>query len=147
METHYNRFAGGDVGRLEALSDGIFAFAATVLVLDIHTPESADIHSEAQLLAALAKLAPGLLTWLLSLMTIGIFWVGQQTGLNQLERSDRDLSWLHLVFLAIVTVLPFTTRLLADFITFRIAFAIYGRTYFSLAQASTPPGSMRSVPI
>ena len=63
--------------------------------------------------------------WLLSLMTLGIFWVGQQTALNQLERADRDLTWLNFVFLAVVTVLPFSTRLLADFFTFRTAFVIY----------------------
>jgi len=123
--THYNRIAGGDVGRLEALSDGIFAFAATVLVLDFHTPDAADIHTEAQLLGALATSAPRLLPWLVSLITLGIFWVGQQTGLNQLERSNRDLTWLHFVFLAVVTVVPFTTRLLADFFTYRTAFVIY----------------------
>ena len=54
MPTNYNSLAGGDVGRIAALSDGIFAFAATVLVLDFHTPEAADIHSEAELLGALA---------------------------------------------------------------------------------------------
>jgi uncharacterized membrane protein len=130
--THYNRIAGGDVGRLEALSDGIFAFAATVLVLDFHTPDATDIHTEAQLIGALAASAPRLMPWLLSLMTLGIFWVGQQTGLNQLERSNRDLTWLHFVFLAVVTVLPFSTRLLADFFTYRTAFVIYWANIFLL---------------
>ena len=125
MDTHYNRIAAGDVGRIAALSDGIFAVAATLLVLEVHTPESADIHTEAQLLAALTALAPRLLTWLLSLMTLGIFWVGQQTQLNQLSRADRDLSWLHYAFLAVITVLPFSTRLLAEFMTFRVAFVFY----------------------
>src|SRR5271154_198872 len=125
MDVHYNRIAAGDVGRIAALSDGIFAFAATVLVLEVHTPDSADVHSEAQLLVALGALAPRLLTWLLSLMTLGIFWVGQQTQLNQLKRADRDLSWLHFLFLAVITVLPFSTRLLAEFLTFRVAFLIY----------------------
>jgi uncharacterized membrane protein len=113
------------VGRIAALSDGLFAIAATILVLDFHTPEPADIHSEAELLRALAASAPRLLPWLLSLITLGIFWLGQQTQLNQLERSNRDLTWLHFLFLAIVTVLPFSTRLLADFLTFRTAFLIY----------------------
>ena len=53
MRTHYNHLAGGEVGRIAALSDGIFAIAATMLVLDFHTPEPADIHSEAELLRAL----------------------------------------------------------------------------------------------
>jgi uncharacterized membrane protein len=125
MQAHYNTLAGGEVGRIAALSDGLFAIAATILVLDFHTPEPADIHSETELLHALAASAPRLLPWLLSLLTLGIFWLGQQTQLNQLERSNRDLAWLHFVFLAVVTVLPFSTRLLADFIEYRTAFLVY----------------------
>ena len=125
MQAHYNTLAGGEVGRIAALSDGLFAIAATILVLDFHTPEPADIHSEAELLHALAASAPRLLPWLLSLLTLGIFWLGQQTQLSQLERSNRDLTWLHFVFLAIVTVLPFSARLLADFLEYRIAFLVY----------------------
>ena len=53
MNASYNRFAAQDLGRIAALSDGIFAFAMTVLVLEIHIPESADIHSEAELWAGL----------------------------------------------------------------------------------------------
>ena len=116
MQTHYNTLAGDEVGRIAALSDGLFAIAATILVLDFHTPEPADIHSEAELLRALAASAPRLLPWLLSSLTLGIFWLGQQTQLSQLARSNRDLAWLHFLFLAVVTVLPFSTRLLADFL-------------------------------
>ena len=125
MSTHYNSLAGSEVGRIAALSDGLFAIAATILVLDFHTPEPADIHSEAAFLRALAASAPRLLPWLLSLLTLGIFWLGQQTQLSQLARSNRDLAWLHFLFLAVVTVLPFSTRLLADFLTYRAAFLIY----------------------
>jgi uncharacterized membrane protein len=125
MQPHYNMIAGGEAGRIAALSDGLFAIAATILVLDFHTPEPADIHSETELLHALAASAPRLLPWLLSLITLGIFWLGQQTQLSQLDRSNRNLTWLHFVFLAIVTVLPFSTRLLADFIDYRTAFLVY----------------------
>ncbi len=125
MPTNYNTLAGGEVGRIAALSDGLFAIAATVLVLDFHTPEPAGIHSESGLLHALAISAPRLAPWLLSLITLGIFWLGQQTQLSQLDHSNRDLTWLHFLFLGIVTVVPFSTRLLADFLTFRTAFLIY----------------------
>jgi uncharacterized membrane protein len=135
MRGHYNFFAGEDVGRIEALSDGIFAFAATVLVLDVHTPDAGDVHSEAELLQALAASAHRLMPWLLSLLTLGIFWVAQQTQLSHLARSNRDLTWLHLVFLAIITVLPFTTRLLADFFAYRTAFLIYWANIFLLGVA------------
>jgi len=61
----------------------------------------------------------------MSLMTLGIFWMGQQTLLNQLEHADRDFSWLSFVYLALVTILPFSTRLLAEFINYETAFLIY----------------------
>ena len=123
--TFYNRIAGKDLGRIAALSDGIFAVAMTLLVLEIHTPDKLDIHSEAELCASLAALAPRIVAWLLSLMTLGIFWVGQQTHLDHVEHADRDLSWLHFLFLACVTALPFSTRLLAEFITYKAAFLVY----------------------
>ena len=123
--TVYNHIAAQDLGRIAALSDGIFAFAMTVLMLEIHIPESADIHSEAQLWSGLVALAPRIVTWLLSLMTLGIFWVGQQTHLNHVAHADRDLTWLNYVFLAFVTALPFSTRLLAEFITYETAFLVY----------------------
>jgi uncharacterized membrane protein len=121
----YNRIAAQDLGRIAALSDGIFAFAATVLVLEIRLPEKLDIHSEADLWMSLAAMAPRMVTWLLSLMTLGIFWVGQQTHLNQVDHADRDLTWLHFAFLTLVTALPFSTRLLAEFIDYRTAFLVY----------------------
>ena len=123
--TFYNRIAAQDLGRIAALSDGIFAFAMPVLVLEIHIPDRVDIHSEAELLASLAALWPRIVTWLLSLMTLGIFWVGQQTHLDHVEHADRDLTWLNYLFLTFVTALPFSTRLLAEFIAYETAFLIY----------------------
>jgi uncharacterized membrane protein len=125
METHYNRFAARDVGRISALSDGIFAVAMTLIAIEIRTPASADVHSEGELWAALVALSPHLLTWLLSLLTLGIFWVGQQTQINQIARADRNFSWLHFVFLAVITAMPFSARLLAEFFSFRIALLVY----------------------
>jgi uncharacterized membrane protein len=125
MTTNYNAIAGSELGRVSALSDGIFAFAMTVLVLEIRIPEPADIHSERELAAALIGLAPRAATWLLSLMTLGIFWTGQQTQLTRLTSMNRNLGWLHFVFLAVITALPFSTRLLAGFFDYRLAFLVY----------------------
>jgi uncharacterized membrane protein len=125
----YNFFAGGEVGRIAALSDGLFAIAATILVLDFHTPEPADIHSEAGLLRTLMSSAPRLLPWALSLLSSAS---SGSASRRQLARSNRDLAWLHFVFLAVVTVLPFSTRLLADFLTYRSAFLIYWVNLFLL---------------
>jgi uncharacterized membrane protein len=161
MGDAYNRIAAGDVGRIAAISDGVFAVAVTLLVLDIHPPEAADIHSERELLAALAALAPRFLTWGLSVMTLGIFWVGQQTQLNQLERADRDFTWASYLFLASITALPFSTRVLADFFEFRTAIVLYwanillcGLTIYltwalavrrKLVRADLPPATDRAI--
>jgi uncharacterized membrane protein len=75
--------------------------------------------------AALVQIAPRVLTYLLSFMTLGIFWIGQQTLLNHLHRTDRFLTWLLLWYLATIAVLPVSTGLLADFITYRTAVVLY----------------------
>jgi len=84
MTTSYNQIAGQSVEHLAALSDGIFAVAMTLLVLDLHAPAAEAIHSEGDLRLALIVLAPRLLTYMMSCLTLGIFWVGQQTQLNHL---------------------------------------------------------------
>ncbi len=122
---NYNAISGAELGRVSALSDGIFAIAMTLLVLEIHAPDSADIHSEAELTAALLRLAPNAATWLMSLMTLGIFWLGQQTQLSRLTGMNRNLAWLYFLFLAVITALPFSTRLLAEFFDYRLAFLVY----------------------
>jgi uncharacterized membrane protein len=125
MPTDYHRIAGGSLDRLTALSDGIFAVVMTLLVLDLHVPVVEGLHSEAALWHQLGRLAPQLLSYLLSFLTLGIFWVGQQTQLNQLARSNRDLTWIYLGFLLAVSLMPFSTGLLAEFITFRLALVLY----------------------
>lgn len=125
MRPDYNRIAGRNVDRLAALSDGIFAVAMTLLVLDLHAPLVADIRGNADLLHALFGLAPRLTVYLMSFLTLGIFWVGQQTQLNHLSRTDRDLTWIHLAFLFAATVMPFSTGLMAEFIHYRTALLIY----------------------
>jgi uncharacterized membrane protein len=125
MRSTYNLIAGQSVERLAALSDGVFAVAMTLLVLDLKAPASEAIHSEQGLWLALSGLAPKLMMYAMTFMTLGIFWVGQQSQLNHLERSDRGLSWIHLVFLFFVSMTPFSTTLLAEFIGYRIALVIY----------------------
>jgi uncharacterized membrane protein len=125
MKFSYNQIAGQNAERLAALSDGIFAVAMTLLVLELHVPARELIHSEGDLRQALAALAPQLVVYLMSFITLGIFWVGQQTQLNHLMRSDRELTWIHLAFLFAVTLMPFSTRLLSEFLSYRTALLAY----------------------
>jgi len=125
MHSLYNRVAGQSVERLAALSDGFFAVAMTLLVLDLRVPAAAAIHSEHDLWHALLALAPRLIVFLMSVMTNGIFWVGQQTQLNHFARADRNLAWIHIAFLCAVSLTPFSTSLLAEFIHYRTALLVY----------------------
>jgi uncharacterized membrane protein len=125
VATPYNRIAGGGLDRLSALSDGLFAIAMTLIVLEVRVPETADVHSEGDLIRALGDVAPDLLVYALSFLTLGIFWVGQGTQLRHLARADRHLLWLHLAFLAFVATMPFSTSLLTNFTSYRTALVVY----------------------
>jgi uncharacterized membrane protein len=125
MKTAYNRITSHRIERLAALSDGIFAVAMTLLVLELHGPPKETIHSERDLWAALGAMLPQIVTWLMSFLTLGIFWAGQQVQLNEFERGDRNLAWIHLAFLSAISVMPFSTRLLADYIGFKTALLCY----------------------
>jgi len=125
MLLHYNQLAGKNLDRLSALSDGIFAFSMTILFLDIRFPSRETVHTGQELIAVLVSLLPHVLTWLMSILTLGIFWVGQQTQLSLLKTSNRDYAWMQIALLAVTTAIPFSTRLLSEFITFRLALLVY----------------------
>jgi uncharacterized membrane protein len=112
----YNKIAGQNVARLAALSDGVFAVAMTLLVLDLHAPAASLTAGDAALWQALIALLPRIAVYLMSFVTLGIFWVGQQTQLNFFTRTDRHLTWINLAFLFAVSLMPFSTGLLASFI-------------------------------
>lgn len=97
----------------------------TLLVLDIRIPVGEAISSEQDLLNALGDQSLRLIAYLMSFLTLGIFWVGQQTQLSQCARTDRNLTWLHIGYLLPVALMPFSTSLLAEFTTFRTALVIY----------------------
>jgi len=120
-----SRIAGSNPERLGALSDGIFAVSMTLLVLALAVPAAADVKEAGGLSPALVHLVPNLVTYFMSFLTLGIFWVGQQTQLSQLERSDRDYTWIMLAFLLFVTMVPFSTGLLAAYYQSRLALIEY----------------------
>ena len=121
----YNVIAGHSLDRLAGISDGIFSVGMTLLVLGLTVPAVAGINGEGDLARALAQLLPNAVTYAMSFLTLGIFWVAQQTQFSQLKTSDRNYTWIHIGFLLAVTLVPFSTGLLAHFITFRLALLVY----------------------
>ena len=111
--------------RMEALSDGIFAIASTLLVLDLAIPAvSSDVGR------SLLHQWPTYLAYLVSFATIGNAWLNHSVITEYLERADAILLRLNLVLLFFVSVLPFPTHMLAEYLSNssaeRIAVTVYG---------------------
>ena len=127
MTESYNRFSGQSLDRLTSLSDGVFAVAMTLLVLDLRVPVglAASKASEHGLWNALLKLGPSFAAYLLSFTMLGTFWLAQHTLLSIFDRCDRTLTWIHLGFLFVVSLLPFSAALLAHYVHLRLAVGAY----------------------
>jgi uncharacterized membrane protein len=126
MAAHsYNRLAGQRLHRIEGLSDGVFAIAMTLLVLELRIPMDRVIHTEKELWEMFLDLKIELLTYFLSFMTLGIFWVGHSVQFQYIARSDRNLFWINIFLLMVVSLIPFTTSFLSRHIEFKLAIIIY----------------------
>jgi uncharacterized membrane protein len=106
------RRRGFRTGRLEAFSDGVFAIAITLLVLDIGVSATAG----QDLGAAIRGLWPSYLAYVASFSTIGAAWLGHNAITEYLDRADPAFVRLNLLLLLIVSFLPFPTRLVAEYI-------------------------------
>jgi len=96
------------IGRILALSDGVFAIAMTLLILDIAVPATSDTH----LPKALLDLWPRYLAYVLSFVVIARFWVAHHLYFRLIGRYDTVLLWLNLLLLMFVAFLPFPTAVL-----------------------------------
>jgi uncharacterized membrane protein len=96
--------------RLEAFSDGVFAIAITLLVLQIGVPEA----DEGELWQALTDEWPSFAAFTVSFFLIGIVWVNHHGVIDQLHRANRTVLFLNLLLLFFVAFLPFPTALLAE---------------------------------
>lgn len=98
-----------DTGRVLALSDGVFAIAATLLVLDLRLPEQFDSK---ELPDKLHELLPAFGGYALSYLLIGLLWLGHHRQFRNFSKISSRVARLNLLFLGFVSVLPFITSLL-----------------------------------
>jgi len=116
--------------RVEAFSDGVFAIAITLLVLELAVPSG----SEDDLLGAVLDQWPSYLAYLVSFATIGAVWLEHTVITEYLDRATPILIRLNLLLLMVVAFLPFPTRLLGEYVgedePARVAVTIYGLSLF-----------------
>jgi uncharacterized membrane protein len=110
------RRTGFSTARLEAFSDGVFAIAITLLVLDLNVPEPDSLHGKS-LFDALVHQWPSYFAYLVSFLVIGIIWINHHAMCALARRVDRRTLFANLFLLLTVTVIPFPTRLLAAYLT------------------------------
>ncbi len=123
-----------ETGRIEAFSDGVFAVAITLLVLDLRTPH--DIAGGRDLLTALLRQWPAYAGFVTSFATIGIMWVNHHRLFTMIRRSDDVLLLLNGLLLLGITFVPFPTAVLAEYFprTGRhVAAEVYSGTYVVIA--------------
>ena len=105
----------GDPGRLQAFSDGVFGVAITLLVLNIQVPHLADVQAST-LARELLRQWPVYLSYVISFFTIGIVWANHHNTFQVIVKADHSLRMLNLFLLMTVTLIPFTTALLSEYI-------------------------------
>jgi uncharacterized membrane protein len=96
--------------RLETFSDGVFAIAATILVLEIGVGHTHHLGH------ALLELWPSYLAYVTSFVTIGIIWINHHFCVQTIERADRTLLFINVVLLLVVAFIPFPTKLVAEYL-------------------------------
>jgi uncharacterized membrane protein len=124
--------------RLEAFSDGVFAIAITLLVLDLAVPPRDNLPADS-LASALGHQWPSYFAYLVSFLVIGIIWVNHHTVFDKVRLVDRPVMFVNLALLLIVSAIPFPTHLLAEYLTAgsdsHVAAAVYSATMFLMGIA------------
>jgi len=123
-----------ETARIEAFSDGVFAIAVTLLVLNLQVPHN--MREDRELLRALLNQWPSYLAYVTSFATISIMWLNHHRLFTLIKRTDTTLLLFNGLLLLGVTFVPFPTAVLAEYIPrdgAHIAAAVFSGTYAVLA--------------
>jgi TMEM175 potassium channel family protein len=121
-QKHILRMASG---RLEALGDGIFSIAMTILVIELALPALKG-ESWKDFADAAAELGPDFLCYAISFVVLGIMWFGHRMMFEYIGRTDRYFIFLGVLFYMVVCLVPFSTRFLAKDTFKWYAIMVYG---------------------
>lgn len=119
--------------RIEALSDGIFSITMTLLVLKLEVPEVMHHDSDMAMLQQLLMLAPQFLTYVATFLIAGGFWFLHHVSFHFIRHMNAALIWLTLVFLMFVSLLPFSSGLMAHFLIHPVSRVFYFANQLAMA--------------
>ena len=104
--------------RLEAFSDGVLAIVITIMVLELSLPAGDGIKDFANIL-------PLLLTYVLSFFFVAIYWVNHHIIFNMLEKVNLKIIWVNIIWLFVISLIPFTTAWAGKYPTSFAPLAVY----------------------
>jgi uncharacterized membrane protein len=119
--------------RIEALSDGVFAIAMTLLVLKLEVPEVMHHSSNAEMLRQLLALGPALVTYVVTFLIAGGFWFLHHLTFHFIRNVSGVLIWVNLVFLMLVALLPFSAGLMSHLLVHPVSQLFYFGNQFAIA--------------
>ncbi|MEO8740378.1 MAG: TMEM175 family protein [Casimicrobiaceae bacterium] len=128
-------FAAGSMAknRVEALVDGIFGVAMTLLVLDVKLPQGLPLDTDAAMRAQLLGLTGNFRIYLISFVVLGLYWIGHHMQFHLVRSVDRMMLWINLCFMFGVTMIPFSTSVLGEYGDLRSSAIVYGLNLLWLA--------------
>lgn len=130
---------GFTVERVNALSDGVFAVAITLLVVSLAVPTIRGTVTESKLAHGLAELWPHFFAYVLSFLIIAMFWISHHSLFSAIRRVDKMLIWLNIFYLLLIVFMPYPTNILSLFGETKVAVILYASV---LAGASILQGAM-----
>lgn len=113
------------IERLEFLADGIFAIVTTILILEIKVPVAEHVNSSMDLLALLKTQLPKFASYLMSFVTLIMYWSGYISQFKYIEKCDRGLLLINIYLLLCISLIPFSTAFLSENIDFKLSIVIY----------------------
>ena len=101
------------MARLVGFSDGVFAIAITLLIQNVELPKSTE--SAAVGMSRFLGVWPDILSYIISFLVIGNYWIVHHDMFNDIDRYDRKLLWLNVIYLMFIAFIPYSTSLIGDF--------------------------------
>lgn len=123
--------------RIDALTDGVFAIAATLLMLEVRVPVLAAGHSTNDLWPSLLEVAPSFVAFAFSFLTILVYWLNHHALSRVIVRYPYRLVWLNLLLLFWISMIPFTTKFISEYPDESAAVITYGLVMFLTAVTAT----------
>jgi uncharacterized membrane protein len=122
-------------GRVEAFSDGIFAIIITLLILEIRVPVISQPDSVSELSDKLLHLAPKIIAWVISFLTIAVVWVNHHRVFESIKHINHAVFWLNANLLLWCSFIPFPTALIGDYPGNKLAVSLFGICSFLMGVA------------